>query len=226
MIELTDQDILLSLSRFEDGFVERKTLNDLGDCLKTVVAFANTAPIGAPALMLVGVRNNGEVEGTGDLDKIQQRVSAKIADAYPPIYYTMKVLDKDGKRFLAVIVPGSDKRPHFAGQAYIRNGSKSESASEDQFQRLIAQRNSKSYELLKWRGKSISTWTPTRTGAAYNPSTGYAGEAIVVDSNQFYVTLRHGHLPGSTVTYPLDTFNLGFDHANNRLQIQFLAGVV
>jgi predicted HTH transcriptional regulator len=55
-VELTDQDILVRLAAFEDSFVERKTTNDIGDCLKTVVAFANTAPVGYPAILFVGIR--------------------------------------------------------------------------------------------------------------------------------------------------------------------------
>lgn len=43
--ELSDADLLSRLTAFEDSFVERKTIGDHKDWVKTAVAFANTAPI-------------------------------------------------------------------------------------------------------------------------------------------------------------------------------------
>ena len=71
MISLTDQDILLRLNSFEDAFVERKTASDSKDWLKTVVAFANSAPVGDPAILFIGVRNNGDIEEGTNLDSLQ-----------------------------------------------------------------------------------------------------------------------------------------------------------
>ena len=96
-VDLTDEDILLRLTDIEDSFTERKTVNDLGDCLKTAVAFANSTPIDYPAIMFVGVRDNGEVEGIADAAKIQNSVSTKIANTYPTIYHAARVLVRDGK---------------------------------------------------------------------------------------------------------------------------------
>lgn len=124
MIELTDEDILPRLKNFEDSFVERKTKSDLGDCLKTAVAFANTVPLGYPAILFAGVKDNGEPEDGLNLENIQRTVSEKIANAYPPIYYLTRVLQSEGRQFLAVIIPGSETRPHFAGHAYVREGPK------------------------------------------------------------------------------------------------------
>jgi predicted HTH transcriptional regulator len=217
---LNDQELLLKLTDQEDSFVERKTVNDINDCLKTAVAFANSTPIGYPAVMFVGVRDTGEVEGVSDPEKIQNSVSERISRAYPTIYTTTRVLAHNGKQFLAVIIPGSDRRPHFAGDAFIRDGAKSIRASEEQFQRLLAQRNSVAYELLKWHGKAISTWQPQRTPNPYNPSLGYTGLAIMLDCTQFYVTLEVNYIP---VSYSLASFDIGFDHMNHRLEIRFHA---
>ena len=89
-----------------------------------------------------------------------------------------KVLVKDGKQFLAVIVPGSEQRPHFAGPSYVRVGSETKVASEPQFQNLIAQRQSKAYEILKWKGKPVAlddrTWPQPKPGSV-----------ILEDCNQF-----------------------------------------
>jgi predicted HTH transcriptional regulator len=184
MIEITDADLLLRLTNHEDHFVERKTSGDSKDWLKTVVGFANSAPVGYPAVLYIGVRNNGEIEETVNLDSLQKTLGKKLEDAYPPIYYMTKILVKDGKQFLAVIVPGSDQRPHFAGPSYVRIGSETKVASEPQFQNLIAQRQNKAYEILKWKGKPIAlAYRDDPKRMPFQP-----GHVILEDCNQFYLT--------------------------------------
>jgi predicted HTH transcriptional regulator len=60
---LSDQELFLRLSNFEDYFVERKSKGDTRDITKTAVAFANSAPIGYPAVLFVGVKDDGTIEG-------------------------------------------------------------------------------------------------------------------------------------------------------------------
>ena len=62
MIDMSDADLLARLCNFEDQFVERKTVADLNDALKTVVAFANSAPLGMPCVLYIGVRDDGQFE--------------------------------------------------------------------------------------------------------------------------------------------------------------------
>ena len=221
-IGLSDEDILSRLSNLEDSFVERKTEGDSGDWLKTVVAFANSVPIGFPAILFIGVRNDGTVQGLENPDSVQKSLSQKIAQSYPIPYCLTKVLEKNGRRFLAVVVPGSEYRPHFAGPAFVRDGSQTIRASEEQFARLMAQRSSAEYEILKWRGKTISVWHPSRVGGTYHPTTGYNADGIVSECNQFWVTLG-GSAFGSTVSFGLEAFDIGFDHKNNRLELRFKA---
>lgn len=230
MIQLTDDDLMLRVADTEDNFVERKTQNDLGDCLKTAVAFANSTPVGYPAIMFVGVTNTGQIEGVPNPDNIQKSVSEKIARAYPPIYTVTRILSKEGKQFLAVVIPGSENRPHFAGQSYIRDGSQSMSASKAQFESLVAQRNSKTYEILKWKAKSITVGmynavAEIRGIAAIGakPPEPLPIPAIVVDCTQFYVTLRKTQRGSELISFPLSTVEISFDHKNDRLA---LSGVV
>ena len=144
----SDADLLMRLTTFEDGFVERKLFSDgKRDWLKTAVAFANSLPEGTAGVMFVGVKHNGTIEtrkDTEDLESVQRKVMEKIAEAYPPIPAFPKILEKDGNQFIAVIIPASDNPPHFAGQSFIRSGSDSLPASEKEFDRLIARRNSTS----------------------------------------------------------------------------------
>lgn len=212
MLKLGDRDLLARLTNFEDHFVERKTASDKKDWLKTVAAFANSTPIDYPAVLFIGVRNNGSIEETGNLDKLQQTLSEILAEAYPPIPTFAKVLEKDGKQFLAVIVPGSGNRPHFSGPAYIRVKSETRKASEEQFAELIVQRNSKARYILDWKGKTISVGyaikgTPT---IVERPRT-------VVDCNQFYVTVEGDN---SVDSIPLDRVSISYDNGANRLKLE------
>jgi predicted HTH transcriptional regulator len=59
MIELKDEELLLRLRIFEGNFVERKASGDLKDWPKTVVAFANSTPVGCPAVLFIGVKDDG-----------------------------------------------------------------------------------------------------------------------------------------------------------------------
>jgi predicted HTH transcriptional regulator len=220
----TDEELLLSLKNFEDNFVERKTVSDSRDWLKTAVAFANSVPIDFPAVMFVGVKDDGSVQvGKVNLETIERSVSEEIGKAYPPIYHFHRVLrDASINPFLAVIIPGSALRPHFAGQAYIRIGSDSKPASEPQFQNLIAQRQSKAYEILKWKGRVISAESVKKVGyslsiASFNPA------PVITDCNTHYVTISQGtgQEPIYVSSHPLDRVAISYDNEKHRLKLEF-----
>jgi predicted HTH transcriptional regulator len=218
MIELNDQELLLRLRNFEDNFVERKTSGDSKDWLKTVVAFANSTPIGYPALLFIGVKDDGTPEEkTVDLDTLQRTFNEKVKDAYPPIYRVTKILNVGGKQLLAVVVPGSEQRPHFAGQAFIRKGSQTVGASDEQFANLIAMRNSKAYEILKWKGKTI-TLDVMNVEHTYTVGPVASSQAFTVeDCNQFHVTLDAGTFKKSV---PLARIEISFDQKAQRLKLE------
>ena len=205
MIDLTDQDILTRLANFEDHFVERKSAGDHKDWLKTAVAFANSVPIGYPAILFVGVKDKGEIEGKANLDTLQQSFSKVLNDAYPPIYYTSKVLSRDGKQGLAIIIPGSPLRPHFAGHSFVRIGSETKKASEEQFSNLILERGSKARALLEMIGKQI-TWEMIG-GQRGN------AQATMLACNQFFITVDGGTYKRC---FPLEWVRISFDPANQR----------
>ena len=76
-----------------------------------------------PGIIFVGVYDDDKVQDGQNLEKLQKDVSKELSKVYPPIYSQMKVLkDGNGKEFSSVIVRGSENRPHFAGQSYIRDG--------------------------------------------------------------------------------------------------------
>ena len=134
-----------------------------------------------------------------------------------------KVLLKDGKQFLAIIVPGSENRPHFAGPSYIRVGSETKVASEPQFQELIAQRQSKAYEILKWKGQVVSAYSITNLGdhghgwAAYNPP------PTILDCTPHFLMIGQPISQGSPLhlsSHPLERVTISYDNENHRLKLE------
>lgn len=223
MIELSDQAILSRLTNTEDSTVERKTASDHRDCRKTAVAFSNSLPVDDPGIIFVGVGNDGTVQDNCNLESLQKKVSEQINKVYPPIYPQMKVMaNKDGKQFLAVIVRGSAQRPHFAGPSYIRDGMRSKEASEQQFERLIAERNSKAREILKWRGRQITVgWQleVVKLGST-EVVIGTRAMRTVIDCNQFYAILEEPSSERVRESFPLAELEIAFDDKGNRLELR------
>jgi predicted HTH transcriptional regulator len=213
MDAFSDRELLIRLSNFEDQFVERKTSRNVKGWLQTIVAFANSSPIAYPGILFIGVTDKGLPEAPTNLETLQKTVSEVASAAYPPIYILPRIVDVNGIQVLAVIVPGSENRPHFAAKAFVREGTQTKEASEDQFNRLIAQRNSASYEIQKWLGKEVSFYMIERFG----DETHHGTDVVVADCNQFYVTLRRDNqLPQS---YSLRRVELTFDHNRKRLGV-------
>jgi predicted HTH transcriptional regulator len=220
-MELKDDDLLLRLHATEDGFVERKTSGDHKDWLPTAVAFANSAPIGYPAVLFIGAKNDGTIEdGPTNFDSLQKTFNRKLIDAYPPIAYFPRIIREGDKECLAIIIPGSELRPHFAGQAYVRMGSETRNASEEQFANLIAQRQSKAYEVLKWKGKQITVDYMRTEHVGLLGTVSHTHVLTVVDCNPYYVTFRHSGSQHESI--PLARVNISFDTAEARLKLEVL----
>lgn len=220
-ITLDDGDIARLRVSSEDHFVERKSFGDWKkDCVKTVVAFANSAPIGRPAFLFIGVKDDGAIEANNqNLDSIQKTLADQLRSIYPPVYYVANAMTEADGSYLVVIVYGSEERPHFAGHSYIREGSQTVAASEEQFRRLIAQRQSKSRALLDWKDKAVTVERvePRSTGGPSRSSS----TATIVDCNQFYVTLSN---EGKRYSYALSEIEVNFDHVANRLKVERHSG--
>lgn len=155
-LHISDAELLQRLESSEDSFVERKSLRDMRDVLKTCVAFANTCDVGGPpGIVFCPGRDDGTIENLGSPDSVQKTVKDKLSLVYPPITYKTSVIRRDGRNLLAVIVPGSVSGPHFSGPAYVREGSTTIAASEGLFARIVDRRERKVREILKWKDKQI-----------------------------------------------------------------------
>jgi schlafen family protein len=217
---LSDADLISRLTNFEDHFVERKTSGDHADWLKTVVAFANSTPVGYPAVLFIGVRDkDGIPEGNINLDSLQKTFAHKMTLAYPPIYFLTKVLSLADRQFLAVLVPGSSARPHFAGKSYVRKGSTTVDATADQFEELVASRQSKAGELLKWVGKSVSVDFMRAEAVELMGAVRSSAEPVVIGCNAFYATFRM-QSDGGADSIPLRRIEISFDNPKNRLKLE------
>jgi len=151
----TDAELLAWKAPSEDHFVERKVSSDTKDWAKTVVAFANSAPFERHGVLYIGVRDDGSIELGLNADSLQKNLNEKLKSIYPPVEYTTRVLSEGTQEFLCVVVPRSQRGPHFSGPAYVRVGSQTQKASEQQFDRLIAERNSQCYQILKHLGSNV-----------------------------------------------------------------------
>ena len=218
-MDISDADLIAKLTITEDPFTERKSNSDRAGWLKTVVAFANSTPIDQPAVLFVGVDNAGAICPTnGRIEDLMKSFSDYIAKhVYPPVYTFPKELRHGGLSCLAVIVPGSARRPHFAGQSYIRDGTQTREASEDQFAQLIAFRQGKAGKILGHLGEAVNLYDLLPIGKDGRNQFKPRGEGwVLVDCDVHFVTIGRGT---SKKTIPLEWLDLAFDHAHGRIEL-------
>ncbi len=215
-MDLSDQDLVARLHNFEDPFVERKSENDHKDFLKTAVAFANTLPDGVPGVLFVPVTNDGKIQ-TANLDHLQKKVSERLSPAYPSLVYFQRILNVGQGQVIAVLVPGSPARPHFAGPAYVRDGSQTKNASPEQFAALIARRSSKVEELMKWVGKKV---TVEFISPGQGPRVENSFWVGLEECNQWFITIKYessmiSHRDRESIA--LNRVEISFDQQQHRL---------
>jgi hypothetical protein len=222
MIDLNEADLLARMKNFEDHLVERKVISDQKDWKKTAVAFANSTPVGLPAVLFIGVRNNGEIETPQqNLDDAQKKFNSRMQDVYPRVPYVPKIISDKGQQALAIIIPGSELRPHFAGLSYVRRGSETFEASEQQLRDLITQRNSKAARILAWKDKTITVVIPLPPSASHLElaQTSKFNASVVTECNPFYVSLQPSPTEPPT-SFPLSRIEILFDNLRQRLQLE------
>jgi predicted HTH transcriptional regulator len=205
---ISDTDILKRLESSEDSYLEKKSLNDMEDVVKTCVAFANTCPVeGPPGILCFGVREDGTIEdGLQNLESTTQKIRDKLSQVYPPIEFRTRIITRDGKGFLAVIVPGSSNGPHFSGPAYVREGSSTVVANEELFSMIIDKRERKVREILKWKDKRILMRRYVLNPAPNQQRNPWAySDARVVDCAAEWLQLEIG---GAIFPFPLDDVRL------------------
>ena len=152
------EELLARLGAAEDNFVERKPEGaNRSELRRTVVAFANSTPEGQIAVLFLGLHDKGMIIGVQNPDALQKTIGDVCGgDIYPPVDFFSRAIQVDGKTVVAICVPSSRRKPHFAGPAFVRRGSESVVASVELYEELIASRVDKCRQILAWRGQIIT----------------------------------------------------------------------
>lgn len=211
------------LSQSEGELIERKeALPNPRQLRKTLVAFANSIPDGGFAVLFIGVKDNGEVSGVQGIDDAQKTIrSTAEQDCYPPIKLSISTIPNEGKEVLAVVIPCSLERPHFAGHSFVRRGSECVSASKEMLDEMIAMRNDKTRRILAWRGKNISVEGKDPKAYAYHANISWDRRVYRVEWCDAFSVCVHCVTPFTTKhTIPLDHVTVTHDGTQgNRLKL-------
>jgi hypothetical protein len=213
---------LTRLNNNEDNFTERKPNGAKRDELRrTIVAFANSVSEGETAVLYIGVLHDGQIQGVNGIDSLQKTIRDICErDCYPPIKFACHSLTLKNQEVLAVEVPYSDKRPHFAGSAFVRIGSESKNATPEVYQELLTGHCALS-GLLRWK-KQYGVVTVIAQGKKLGESQPlYDGlyrarhQCKIVECLPQYVRL---HEVGSDkmLSEPIQNIELSWDEENHR----------
>jgi len=201
---------------WEDSLFERKVESDLKDLLKTLVAFANSVRPEHVAVLLIGERDDGTIDGVTNPDNIQKKIREECDKIYPDIVWRSTVYEKDAKRCVRVEIEYSGDTPHFGGPAWIRRGSETIKASDEVFQQLIDTRSDVIRELSKWVGKNVTAGGDNNSKLWY----GYPRTVFELRSvNRHWVTLAEIDGKKRVKSQPLEKIILSYDDNEDRLEI-------
>jgi hypothetical protein len=206
----------------EDNFVERKPQSVKAHELRqTLVAFSNSVRETETAVLFLGVHDKtGAILGIDDSDNLQKRVGEAGDDCYPPIQPRMTVLHVEGKRILAVEIECSRSKPHFAGPAYVRSGSRSVKASEALYRDLLSSHCGKAGEILKWKGRQVTVRTVHKRLGNHYPNLDHGQRktytCTVVECDPFNVTLKLQGYGDELCVEPLRRIEVDWDPAGDR----------
>jgi predicted HTH transcriptional regulator len=214
----SEEDLLKRMRRTEDHFTERKVSNDTKDIIKTLVAFGNSTPPSASAVLYLCVYDCGEIEHPQpDLDVLQKRYQKEVQKVYPPLQTIAVVLQENDRQALAIVVPHSPNRPHFGGPSWVRVGSISEPATIQQYEQLIASRHSKASLILQYKDKVVSVLYVRRVGTSVS-ETPWSQIIRVIDCNPFYVTVQPEG--AGKHSFELEVISLSYDNEQDRLMLK------
>jgi Schlafen, AlbA_2 len=222
-MELNEEELLKRLSNPEDNFTERKPEGvNRSEIRKTVVAFANSVPEKQTGVLFIGAYNDGTIQGVSNSDSLQKTIRDICEnDCYPSITFSSRVLKKEGKLVIAVVVPPSNNRPHFSGPAYVRLGSESIVASEKLFNELVTSRLNKPREILKWKGKSVTVILRDEKSCITKSLGDSIAGCRIDDCNSYYIRF-FDILTSTHISEPLENIMLAWDESRDRLKLIIL----
>jgi len=215
----------------EDSLREKKVESDLKDLLKTLVAFANSVAPGDTAKIFIGEKDDGTVQGVTNAESINQRVAKEAEKIYPPIYYRTEVYERDSKQCLRVEIKHNGQAPHFGGAAWVRHGSRTVTATEELYQQMVDERQSKVRVLLQWLNKDV-TVEGTQPARSFNLTEGNVPsfnqewsvglhQATIVFVNGHWVTfnVHTSATARAEMSEPLEKVLLSWDNQRGRPKV-------
>jgi hypothetical protein len=218
-VNVSEAELLIRMHNSEDHFVERKTSSDVNDCLKTIVAFANSTPLGSYSVVFVGVENSGEIEPPkSDLEKLQKKLNKIIAGIYPQPSCIQQVVSERGRQAIAIVVDYSPKRPHFSGRAFVRRGSETFPATAEEIALMTQSRNPKVARILARKGEHVHVVNSLRTPQGPY-ETHWTGNPHIQDCNDEYITIGNGPNRSDWQTFSLSQIETGEDFKTNQFKI-------
>ena len=217
-------DLLERLHDSEDNFVERKPDGVNGqDIRKAIVGFANSVPESRTAVLFIGVRDDGTVQGVSNSDSLQKTVR-RICEqqCYPPIQFSTEVIRIEEKQALAIVVPFSQSRPHFAGAAFVRRGSETVEASEEQYEKLILSKIDKCREILKWHGEKVTVIARGKelgsTKRLSDPKHRTSRECVILECTAHHLRLQDSRTE-EKFAEPMENVTISHDENEDRLLV-------
>ena len=156
------------------------------------------------------------------LTSCNRRVGDAGEDCYPTIRPTMTALPLEEKWVVAVEVGYSGDKPHFAGPAYVRSGSRSVKASAELYRDLLTSHCTLAGELLKCKGKRVTVRVVNKKlGNRYpewDPSINREYDCTIVSCDPFSVTFDlHGY--NESCTESLEGIKLDWDSLHQRRMV-------
>lgn len=214
----------------EDSLREKKVESDLRDLLKTMVAFANSVAPGDTAHIFIGEKDDGTVQGVTNAESINRSVATEADKIYPPIYFRTEVYEREGRQCVRVDIKHNGQAPHFGGAAWVRQGSRTIKATDEIFQQLIAQRQSKVRVLLQWLNRDV-TVEGTQRPETFRLDGNVAGfnqewsvgvhQATIILVNEHWITfsVHTSQTSRAEASEPLEKVLLSWDNQRQRPKV-------
>lgn len=150
----------------ENSYVEFKEQNVRSESVaKELVAFLNFEG----GTLFIGVDDNGEIIGVEDKNYEEWIMNICRSSIYPPVIPSYEEIHINNKKIIKVKVDKGVNNPyHTSNKYYIRVGSTSREASQQELIRLLQSSNSLHYELIPMKGAMVTDISKIRIEDYFN----------------------------------------------------------
>ena len=125
------------------------------DIKKEIIAFANSNG----GRLYIGVRDDGEVVGIDDPDKVSLQISNMVRDAIKPdvtMFLHYETIEEAGKKIVVVDIQRGTDRPYYLAKkgmrpegVYVRQGYSSVPATDTAIRRMIKETDGDRFEVMR-----------------------------------------------------------------------------